>query len=324
MTRVDISTSHLPSPIAIIGAGGFLGANLGRSLAPHVEDLRCFGRRQSFPDALRDLHWIAGDISDADTAALDETLAGCATVIHLASTSTPATADRNISADAQENIIGSLKLFDRCIAAGVKRVVFISSGGTVYGIPESTPIPESAPTQPITAYGVAKLAIEKYLELYRRQHGLEYRALRVANVYGPFQTGEKQQGVVAAFLSKALSGKAVEIWGDGQAVRDYVYVADVAEAVVAAIGHQGERRIFNIGSGVGLSLADIISAIEGLLGRSLEKHFKSARATDVPVNILDCGLAKTALGWQANTAFMDGLHLTADWMKASILMRQES
>lgn len=318
------STSRPPSPVAIIGAGGFLGTNLGRSLTPHVEDLRCFGRRQSFPDALRGLHWIDGDISDTDTAALDGALAGCATVIHLASTSTPATADRNISADAQENIVGSLKLFDRCIAAGVKRVVFISSGGTVYGIPESTPIPESAPTQPITAYGVAKLAIEKYLELYRRQHGLEYRALRVANVYGPFQTGEKQQGVVAAFLSKALSGKAVEIWGDGQVVRDYVYVADVAEAVVAAARHQGEHRVFNIGSGVGLSLTDIISAIENLLGHNLEKHFKPARATDVPINILDCGLAKTALGWQANTTFMDGLDLTTEWMKASILMRQKS
>lgn len=315
MNNLVNSSVRLPSPVTLIGAGGFLGANLGLYLAPHVADLRCFGRRRSFPETLRGLRWIDGDISSTDSAALDEALAGCNTAIHLASTSTPATADRNISADAQENIVGSLKLFDRCVAAGVKRVVFISSGGTVYGIPENTPIPESAPTEPITAYGVAKLAIEKYLELYRRQHGLEYCVLRVANAYGPFQTGEKQQGVVAAFLSKALSGKAVEIWGDGQVVRDYVYVTDVAAAVIAAMKHQGEHRIFNIGSGAGLSLNDIISAIEGLIGRKLEKHFRSARAVDVPVNILDCGLAKRELGWQADTSFRDGLHQTADWMK---------
>lgn len=305
------SAARLPSPIALIGAGGFLGINLARHLAPRVDDLRCFGRRLSFPDALPGLRWIAGDAADAAVAAA---LAGCHTVIHLASTSTPATADRDIAADAQANLLASLRLFDRCVEAGVRRVVFISSGGTVYGIPAVVPTPESAPTLPITAYGVAKLAVEKYLEVYLRQRGLDYRVLRIANLYGPYQTADKQQGVVAAFLGRALRGEGLEIWGDGSVVRDYVYVEDVAEAVVGAVTHGGPSRVFNIGSGAGLSLADVIAAMEELLGRRLEKRFRTGRPVDVPVSILDCGLAQRELGWQARTPFAAGLRATAGWL----------
>lgn len=311
MTTPANPISRLPSSVALIGAGGFLGTNLARHLAPLVADVRCFGRRQAFPEALAGMHWITGDLADA---AVDDAIAGCDTVIHLASTSTPATADRDIVADARDNLLASLQLFDRCVAAGVRRLVFISSGGTVYGIPTVTPTPETAATLPITAYGVAKLAIEKYLEIYRRRHGLDYRVLRVSNLYGPYQTAEKQQGVVAAFLDRALRGEALEIWGDGRVVRDYVYVADVAEAVAATLAYDGGQRVFNIGSGSGLSLLDVIAAIEGVLGGSLDKRFKAGRPVDVPVSVLDCALARQAFGWHARTTFPDGLRLTAEWI----------
>lgn len=315
MDDLERTGSGAPARVALIGAGGFLGTYLARYLALRVPELRCFGRRQSFPGALSGLRWITGDTTHADSLDVDAALAGCDTVIHLASTSTPANADRDIAADAQANVLASLRLFDRCVAAGVKRVLFVSSGGTVYGIPAVTPTPESAPTLPITAYGVAKLAIEKYLEVYRRQRGLDYRVLRISNVYGPFQTAEKQQGVVAAFLSKALRGEPLEIWGDGQVVRDYVYVDDVAEAVLAAMEHRGESRVFNIGSGAGLSLNEVIAAIEALLGRNLEKRYRTGRPVDVPVNVLDCGLAGRELNWSAHTIFRDGLRFTAEWIR---------
>lgn len=302
---------RLPFRVALIGAGGFFGTNLARHLAPRVADLRCFGLHQSFPEALQGLEWIAGDMADAPLA---EVLAGCDTVIHLASSSAPGS-DLDITADAQANVIASLRLFDHCVATGIKRMVFISSGGTVYGIPGHMPIPESAPTHPITAYGVAKLAIEKYLEVYSRLRGLDYRVLRISNLYGPYQTTAKKQGVVAAFLAEALRGEPLEIWGDGQVVRDYVYVNDAAEAVVAAMRHQGGERVFNIGGGTGMSLNDVIVAIEALLDRQLEKRFKPGRPVDVPVNILDCALAKLELGWTARTDFSHGLAQTADWMR---------
>ncbi len=307
-----MTTHSLPNRVALIGAGGFFGTNLARYLSPQIADLRCFGLHQSFPEAMQDLTWISGGMT---APGLVDVISGCDTVIHLASTSAPGT-DLDISADAEANVMASLRLFDQCVAAGVKQVVFVSSGGTVYGIPSHVPIPESAPTQPITAYGVAKLAIEKYLEVYARLRGLDYRVLRISNLYGPYQTTAKMQGVVAAFLAKALRGEPLEIWGDGKVVRDYVYVEDAAAAVVAAMRYQGAERIFNIGGGMGMSLNEVIAAIETLLGRGLEKRYKLGRAVDVPVNILDCALAKLELGWTARTVFAQGLEKTSAWMRS--------
>jgi len=301
--------------VALIGAGGFFGTNLARYLSSRIDDLRCFGLHQSFPEAMQDITWVTGDLA---SPILVDILAGCDTVVHLASTSSPGT-DLDISADAKANVMTSLHLFDQCVAVGVKRVIFISSGGTVYGIPNLVPIPELAHTHPITAYGAAKLAIEKYLGVYARLHGLDYRVLRISNLYGPFQTTAKMQGVVAAFLSKALKCEPLEIWGDGKVIRDYVYVEDAAEAVLAAMRYTGAERIFNIGSGMGMSLNEVIVSIEILLGRSLEKIHRIGRAVDVPVNVLDCSLAKRELYWAANTDFSHGLEATSAWMKSCMV-----
>lgn len=301
-----------PEKVAVIGAGGFLGTNLARFLAPRVKDLRCYGRRCAFPEALHGLSWITGEITDERLA---QTVAGCDVVIHLASTSTPATADRDIVADAEANVIGSLQLLEHCVAGRVGRLVFLSSGGTVYGIPNVIPTPESAPTDPITAYGAAKLAIEKYLEIFRRRHGLDYRILRVANVFGPYQTAEKGQGVVAAFLARALAEQPLEIWGDGQVVRDYVFISDVAEAIWAAMRHDGAHRVFNIGGGTGASVLQIATAIEKLVGRPLQRRFHPARPVDVPVSVLDHSLATNELGWKPAVDLEQGLMQTLEWMR---------
>jgi len=300
-----------PERVAVIGAGGFLGTNLARFLASRVEDVRCYGRRRAFPEALQGLSWVTGELADARLA---ETVAGCDVVIHLASTSTPATADRDILADAEANVMGSLRLMEHCVAGRVGRLVFISSGGTIYGIPAAIPTPESAPTDPITAYGAAKLAVEKYLEIFRRRHGLDYRVLRVANVYGPYQTAEKGQGVVAAFLARALADQALEIWGDGQVVRDYVFASDVTEAIWAAMCHDGAHRVFNIGGGTGASVLQIAAAIEKLVGHPLQRRFHPPRPVDVPVSVLDHSLATSELQWTPFVSLDQGLARTMDWM----------
>lgn len=306
-------SAPLPFRVALIGAGGFFGTNLARYLAPRVAELKCFGLHQSFPDALQGLIWEDGDMANISADALS----GYDTVVHLASTSAPGS-DLDISTDAESNVLASLRLFDRCVDARVKRLVFISSGGTVYGIPSHVPIPESAPTLPITAYGVAKLAIEKYLEVYSRLRGLDYRVLRISNLYGPYQTTQKKQGVVAAFLSEALRGEPLEIWGDGNVVRDYIYVEDAAASVLAAMRHQGMEKTFNIGAGIGISLNEVISTIEVVLDRKLKKLYKPGRAVDVPVNILDATLAKRELGWAAQTTFIKGLKKTSEWMQLQL------
>ncbi len=299
---------------AVLGAGGFIGTNLCRALVGRVDSLRAFGRRQSFPEALRGCDWMPGDF--ADPTCMAAAVAGCDVVFHLVNATTPASANVDKVADLNANVASTLHLLDACRETGVRRVVFVSSGGTIYGIPEQVPTPETAPTSPITAYGISKLAIEKYLGLYEYLYGLEYRVLRVANPFGPYQTALKNQGVIAAFVRRALAGKPIEIWGDGSVTRDYVYIDDVVEALMLAATHDGSGRIFNIGSGEGRSLNDIVASISKLLEVEIPVDHRPSRPVDVPVSILDTTFASRDLDWRPRTVFEEGLSTTISWMES--------
>ncbi|WFC68453.1 NAD-dependent epimerase/dehydratase family protein [Achromobacter denitrificans] len=296
----------------VLGAGGFIGTNLCRMLLPQASLVRGFGRRRAFPDALRGVEWMSGDFSDPTSVAA--AIAGCDTVFHLINATTPASANVDKLADLQANVASTLRLLDACREEGVKRIVFVSSGGTIYGVPSQIPTPESAPTSPITAYGISKLSIEKYLALYEYLYGIEHRILRVANPFGPYQTAQKHQGVIAAFMHQCVTRQPIQIWGDGQVVRDYIYVQDVAAALVSAATHIGPSRIFNIGSGEGRSLLEIISAIEEVSGVTPSMRFSPGRTVDVPRSILDTSLAAKELAWKPATPFMDGMRQTWNWI----------
>lgn len=297
----------------VFGGGGFIGTNLCRSLVGKVDSLKAFGRRQSFPDALDGVAWIPGDFTDP--TALAAAVSGCDVVFHLVTSTTPASSNVDKVADLKSNVVSTLRLLDACKEEGVRRVVFVSSGGTIYGIPSVIPTSEDAPTNPITAYGVAKLAIEKYLALYEHLYGIESRILRVANPYGAYQTAMKNQGAIAAFMLRALEGKFIEIWGDGSVTRDYIYIDDVVNALQLAAVHEGPSRIFNIGSGKGYSLLDVAKAIEGTLEKAISVHHNKARPVDVPCSILDIGRAKVELDWAPKVSLQEGLLKTAEWME---------
>lgn len=298
----------------VLGAGGFIGTNLCRALLLKGGAVRAFGRRQSFPAALSGCDWIPGDFSDPTSLAT--AISGCDVVFHLVTATTPASANVDKVADLNANVVSTLHMLDACRETGVRRVVFVSSGGTIYGIPEQVPTPEIAPTNPITAYGICKLAIEKYLGLYEYLYGMEYRVLRVANPFGPYQTALKNQGVIAAFVHRALSRKPIEMWGDGSVIRDYVFIDDVVEALMLAATHEGAGRIFNIGSGEGRSLNDIIAAISRLLGSEIPVEHHPGRPVDLPVSILDTTFAARELVWRPSTPFEEGLNTTIAWMKS--------
>lgn len=300
---------------AVLGAGGFIGTNLCRALIEQGVALRAFGRRQAFPEALHGCDWIPGDFTDSTSVVT--AIAGCDVVFHLVNATTPASSNVDKLADLNANVASTLRLLDDCRESGVSRVVFVSSGGTIYGIPDLVPTPETARTNPITAYGISKLMIEKYLGLYEYLYGLQYRVLRVANPFGPYQTALKSQGVIAAFLRGALAGKPIEMWGDGSVTRDYVYVDDVVDALRLAAIHKGEGRIFNIGSGEGRSLNDIVATIDGLLGSETLVERRPGRPVDVPVSILDTTLAASDLSWRPHTPFEDGLRTTIAWMRST-------
>ena len=302
----------------VLGGAGFVGSHLTAALAqsgrqvkvferPHVDRLAQLARKS--------VEVFTGDLLNPQ--ALVPALRGTDTVFHLVSTTLPKTSNDNPAYDVESNVVGGLRLLALCREHGVRKVVFVSSGGTVYGIPKSVPIAEDHPTDPICSYGIHKLALEKYLQLAHRLHGLEYCILRPANLYGPGQRLDTAQGAVAVFLDRALRGQPIEIWGDGSVVRDYVYIDDAVDAILKAARFAGAPRIFNIGSGSGTSLNQLLAEIQKLLGRPLEVSYAPTRSLDVPANVLDPAAARRHLQWSASTPLGEGLRRTCEWLRAA-------
>ncbi len=300
----------------IVGGGGFLGSHLAFGLLAQGHAVRILDRpnlhRFDGTQGSDSVEWHEGDFVNHDD--MSKALSGCEVVFHLAWTTLPQSSNDNPAYDVETNVIGTLHLLELACREHVRKVIFASSGGTVYGIPKEIPIKESHATDPVCAYGISKLVIEKYLNLYHVLHGLDYRILRLANPFGERQRPTGSQGAVSVFLHKALRNETIEIWGDGTVIRDYVYVGDMIDAFLKVASYNGRHRVLNIGSGEGKSLKDVITAIESLLGRKVSYTFLPGRKFDVPVNILDSSMACTALGWQSKTSFDDGLSRMLKWI----------
>jgi len=292
--------------VLVTGGAGFLGRPLVDGLAREgcVVTVLDRGSDLDLPGADR---VVRGDF--ADEASRDEALRGQSVIYHLACSTVPATSAREPRRDVEENVLGSVALFEAAAAAGVEKIVYPSSGGTVYGIARETPITEDHPTRPINVHGVSKLAVERYLEVLAAQHGFTATILRVANPYGPGQGRRASQGVIAALLRCAASGSAMPIWGDGSVVRDYLFIDDVVDAL-ARTRLAGDGETLNVGSGVGRSLLDLVAAVELVTDREVTVESQPARGFDVPVNVLDPSRAAVALDWRARVALEDGIGRT--------------
>lgn len=264
--------------------------------------------------------WLKGDPLDAEF--VGQALKGCDSCVQLVTTTKPGSANRNIPYDIDSNLVSNVKIMEKMSERPGLKLVYLSSGGTVYGNPHYVPINEAHPTDPISSYGITKLAIEKYIQMFARQKKFHASILRVSNPFGEFQSFSDGQGVISTFLWKALNGETIEIWGDGKAVRDYIYVGDVCDAIIAALGYRGQKITFNIGSGAGLSVLDILRSIEKIVGFSADVRHLDTRPTDVRVSVLDCVLALEEMGWKASTTLLDGLLKTKEWMAPQV--RQES
>lgn len=304
----------------IFGGGGFIGSAIADRLLRDGHAVRIFERPRVEPfrifKANEKVEWITGDF--LSTHDVGEAIEGADVVLHLVSTTLPKSSNDDLIYDVQSNVVGSLQMLNAMVARNVRKIVFISSGGTVYGIPKYLPIDEEHPTDPLVSYGITKLTIEKYLHLFERMHGIKAISLRVANPYGERQRIETAQGAVGVFLHHALSGKPIEIWGDGSVTRDYIYIGDVAEAFVRAIGYSGTKTVFNISSGVGVSLNELVGILENSLNKSIERRYLPARPFDVPVSVLRNDLARAELHWSPSTSMQEGILRTTEWMKAEL------
>lgn len=296
----------------VLGGCGFIGSHVVDVLVARGYSVTVFDRSpERFRPPIRDVTYLFGDFTDR--MALFEGMTGIDVIYHLVSTTFPGTANFDPQADVTGNLIGTLGVISAMLSLGIKRIVFLSSGGTVYGRPEMEPIPETHPLRPINSHGIVKVAIEHYLELYRAVHGLSPVAIRAANPIGPRQSHTGVQGVVSTFLRRVRDRRPIEIWGDGSVVRDYLYVADLAELCVLA-GESQVTGALNAGSSVGRSLTDIVNAIAETTGTALQPVYLPGRVVDVSRSILDVTRARNTLGWSATTDFPDALAKTWQWL----------
>ena len=294
--------------IVVTGGSGFIGTHVVRKLTELGADVISVSRSGDGPTQ------VSADIGDR--IAMEKVLRAGDVVIHLANSSNPTTSEGDRVRDARENLIGTLELLEACVEREIQGFVFASSGGTVYGVPEMTPIPETHPTNPVSSHGAMKVSIEKYVQVYSAEHGFGCVLLRCANAYGPGQTGLRGQGIIGRAILAALGGEPLEIWGDGSVVRDFVFVEDVADALIRASKSSLSRETINIGMGQGTSLNEVVELVRRVTGRPLEVRYGAPRGFDVPVSVLDIRKARALLDWQPSTGLEEGVALSYAWAKS--------
>lgn len=293
--------------ILVLGGGGYIGSHLVEALLSKGYFVKVFDRNpiKFINQTKNKLEIIAGDItSDEDIA---NAITDCDICFHLIATVLPSSSNLNPIFDIETNLVRSIKLLDHIVKSKIKKIVFLSSGGTVYGKTKKLPIDENHPTNPLCSYGITKLAFEKYLFLYHQLYGLNYTILRLANPFGGRQPSQSMQGAIAVFFGKIMRNEIIEIWGDGSVIRDYIYISDLMNAMLCSIDDERSSNLFNIGSGVGHSLNEILEEMELITGVLTKRKYLNNRSFDVPVCVLDTTLAQKNLGWKPLVDFKDGL-----------------
>jgi len=296
----------------VIGGAGFIGAHVTRILAGSGRDVTVLGRRDQpgvrLPGRVR---YESGDYGDR--AVLRSVLSRTDEVVDLAYSTVPQTSFEDPIFDIVSNLPASVQLLQEAAAAGIRKVVLVSSGGTVYGIARSLPIQEDHPTNPISPYGITKLTIEKYAGMFGVASGLPIVVVRPGNAYGEGQHAFSGQGFIATAMHSIVRRQAIGIFGPGGTIRDYVHVADVASGIVAALDLGEAGEIYNIGTGEARSNLDVLSEIEPLartVGYELRTTTLPERYFDVPANVLDSRKLAAVSGWRPSIAFAKGIERT--------------
>ncbi len=309
----------------VTGGAGFIGSNLvDRLLAEghsvEVVDNLSSGKLANLADARatpdHEFSFHQMDICDPSVSELIERRAP-EVVFHLAAQIDVRVSVSDPALDARINVLGTLNVLEGARRAGSRKVVFASSGGTIYGDvdPEDLPVTEAHPQRPVAPYGVSKKVATDYLHAYRELHQLEYTSLALANVYGPRQDPHGEAGVVAIFAGKLLAGERCKVFGTGEQTRDYVYVDDVADAFVRA-ADRGSGLLCNIGTGTETSVNELYRSMADNAGVAGDPEYAPARVGELDRSCLDATRAKLHLGWEPFTALDTGTAAVIDWFRA--------
>jgi UDP-glucose 4-epimerase len=294
----------------VLGGCGFIGSHMVDHLVAAGHEVRVVARRpEVHRPPVQGVDYLFGDCRDAGL--LSQALTGVDGVFHMFSATTPGTGNLDPRNDVDQNLQPALTLLDLMTGAGVRRLVYLSSGGTVYGDAEATPIREDHPLRPIGSYGIVKVAVENYINMYARSRGLLPVVIRPSNTYGERQGRNGAAGVVSALMQRALTGDRFEVWGDGSVVRDYLHVSDLARLCLMA-ANSGTSGTFNAGSGIGTSLRTLVDLVGTVSGRAIPVRYAEGRSVDASVNILDIEAAQRVFGWSPQVTLAEGLRRTWD------------
>lgn len=309
--------------IILLGAGGFIGKNLTIKLAGNLQNrITLVDSKMDFFSELSTLN--LKNVSFVESLFESETdfgklLINQDVVYHLVSTTVPTTSNQYIAQEFNANVVVTAKMLDACVSCGVGKVVFISSGGTVYGKDNACPIKEDTATYPISSYGIQKVTIEKLLYLYNYLFGLDYRIIRLSNPYGPYQRPNGVLGAVTTFTYRALKDEEIIVYGDGSVVRDFIYIDDAIRGIINIAYGESKYHIFNLGCGYGTSINEVLKCIENVLKKKLNVTYKEGRSVDVPVNFLDISRYEEAYEKLHPIGLEEGIMRTVEFMRKAYL-----
>jgi UDP-glucose 4-epimerase len=287
----------------VCGAG-FIGTHLIAQLLVEGFDVNVLDHNPCPPTLVGRANWFCGEFTDERL--LRGALQGAEVAYHLVSSTVPGDDHVEVIQELSDNIFATLRFIDACVASEVQRIVFVSSS-SVYGLQQVTPIRETAQTDPISSHGIHKLTIEKYLLLYRFNHDIDVRIIRLSNPFGPGQNLHGRQGFIAIAIGNVLGVRPILLRDAGSPIRDFIYIDDVARALVLAGFTAGAPSVINIGTGTGYSLADVVALVGEVLGRRMSVERGDLRRVDIPVSVLDIELARRSINFEPTITLREGL-----------------
>jgi UDP-glucose 4-epimerase len=305
-----MSGSEIRSQRVLVVGWGFIGAAVGHRLLSSGTSVAAFTRSETARTERARREGVDVCVGDTDSReALEEALLGASHVLYAAGGLLPPSAAAAPFDDAAATLSPLIHTLQALAGRPEITLTYVSSGGTVYGNPSRTPVRETDPLRPISPYGASRLAGEIYVQTYSRTAGIAARVVRCANVYGPGQPADRGQGAVAVFLERVSSGLPVEIVGDGSAVRDYVYIDDVATALAHLVAVPADVDVVNMGSGVGHSVMQLLDKVSAVVGRPTVAEFRPARRHDVASIVLDITRLQTLISYTP-VSLVEGLRRT--------------
>ena len=299
--------------ILLLGGGGFIGTAFAQRLCLNKFNVHILSKGLPVRQVASNMIFHKGNLDNREI--LEQVLPECKTIVHLASSTTPGSSSRQSVLEADKNITPTLRFLD--ILQGYKNfhIIFVSSGGTLYGNPDSTPVDETHSLNPLSFHGAGKVAIETFLKTFSTFPKRNTTIVRPSNVYGPGQSLRSGFGVIRTMLEHVSRGTVMEIWGDGTSVRDFLYIDDMLSALIRLIDLPHDNNIYNVGSGIGYSLNQLKEIIESVCGKKLSAIYRPSRKTDIKTIVLDSSLLSKKTKWHPAVSLEQGIELTWKWLK---------